>query len=215
MFLHRVNNNINAALHLCMCTGLCTGLTFSTQLDIFRPKKCGGEGKWSVGVRKMCVSPVSHPIYLPNTLCESPDIWTGQSRSPILLCGANNEVEYYGKRIQILHGPNRAWLSKPFLPKRLGWPCPVRSALKRTTVLDLNSFSINLNIDTYLRIINWLIVFLSIICIFFFQNVYCSIILNQKIGDLFCSVIFLDIRTVCWHRALDKKVALKDTLNSN
>ena len=142
MFLHRVNNNINAALHLCMCTGLCTGLTFSTQLDIFRPKKCGGEVKWSVGVRKMCVSPVSHPIYLPNTLCESPDIWTGQNRSPILLCGANNEVEYYGKRIIILHGPNRAWLSRPFLSKWVGWPCPVRSVLKRTTVLDFILFQL-------------------------------------------------------------------------
>ena len=83
MFLHRVNNNINAALHLCMCTGMCTGLTFSTQLDIFRPKKCGGEGKWSLGVRRMCVSPVSHPIYLPNTQCKNPDLWTGQNRSPI------------------------------------------------------------------------------------------------------------------------------------
>ena len=28
------------------------------------------------------------------------------------------------------------------LPKRVGWPCPVRSALKRTPVQDFNYFSI-------------------------------------------------------------------------
>jgi hypothetical protein len=28
------------------------------------------------------------------------------------------------------------------LTKRLGWPCPARSALKRTLVQDFNSFSI-------------------------------------------------------------------------
>ena len=27
-------------------------------------------------------------------------------------------------------------------PKRVGWPCPVRSALKRTPVQDFNFFSI-------------------------------------------------------------------------
>ena len=40
--------------------------------------------------------------------------------------------------------PNRAWPIQPiswFLPKRWGWPCPVRSALKRTPVQDFNSFS--------------------------------------------------------------------------
>ena len=46
-------------------------------------------------------------------LCESPEIWTGQNRSPILC--ANN----YGKRIKITHGclfegwPNRAWPIQP------------------------------------------------------------------------------------------------------
>ena len=74
----------------------------------------------------------------------------------------------YGKRIKILHGcpfegwPNRAWPIQPisrFLPKRVGWPCPVRSALKRTPVQDFNSFSIRYIISTT----------------------------YQKIGDLFCS----------------------------
>ena len=32
--------------------------------------------------------------------------------------------------------------SDKFLPKRVEWPCPVRSALKRTPVQDFNSFSI-------------------------------------------------------------------------
>ena len=46
----------------------------------------------------------------------------------------------------------------------------------------------------------------------FFIMFYC--IISTKIGDLFCPVMFQDFGTVCWHRALDKKVALKDTLNS-
>ena len=56
------------------------------------------------------------------------------------------------------------------LPKRVGWPCLVRSALKRTPVQDFNSFSI----------------------------MFCYIISTtyQKIGDLFCLDIFLDFRTV-------------------
>ena len=93
-----------------------------------------------------------------------------------MICGANNAVEYYGKRIKILHGcpfegwPNRARPFKPFLPKRVGWPCPVRSALKRTPVQDFNSF--------------------SILFYYIISTTY------QKIGDLFCLVIFLDFRTV-------------------
>ena len=77
-------------------------------------------------------------------------------------------TNYYGQRIKILHGcpfkgwPNRAWPSKPFLPKRVGWPCPVRSALKRTPVHDFNSF--------------------SIIFYYIITTTY------QKIEDLFCPV---------------------------
>ena len=61
--------------------------------------------------------------------------------------------------------------SHPFWQKGLGWQCPVRSVLKRTPEQDLNSFSI----------------------------MFCCIISTacQKIGDLFCPVIFLDFRTVC------------------
>ena len=66
------------------------------------------------------------------------------------ICVADNVMEHYGKRIKILHGcplegwPNRAWPwpSKPYLPKRVGWPCPVRSSHIRTPVQDFNSFSI-------------------------------------------------------------------------
>ena len=62
------------------------------------------------------------------TLCENPEIWTGQNRSPIFwyVVLNNNVVEHYEKRIKILHGcpfegwPNRARPSKPFLPKRVG-----------------------------------------------------------------------------------------------
>ena len=77
-------------------------------------------------------------------------------------------VEQYGKRIKILHRcpfkgwPNRARPSHPFWQKGLEWPCPVRSALKRTPVQDFNSFSI---------------IFYCII-----STTY------QKIGDLFCPV---------------------------
>jgi hypothetical protein len=41
-------------------------------------------------------------------------------------------LEHYGKRIRILHGclfegwSNRAQAFEPFLPKKMGWPCPVR-----------------------------------------------------------------------------------------
>ena len=56
----------------------------------------------------------------------------------------------------------------PFLADGLEWPCPVRSALKRTPVQDFNSFPI---------------IFYYIISITY-----------QKIGDLFCPVIFLDFR---------------------
>ena len=60
----------------------------------------------------------------------------------------------------VLH--NRARPSHLFWQKGLGWPCPVRSALKRTPVQDINSFSI---------------MFYYII-----SPTY------QKIGDLFCPV---------------------------
>ena len=63
-----------------------------------------------------------------------------QNISPIF-CGANDVVEHYGKIIlrtdQTGHGHptlfDRNWLH---------WPCPVRSALKRTPVQDFDSFSI-------------------------------------------------------------------------
>ena len=119
-------------------------------------------------ITSSCFSDVHH------TLCESQEIWTGQNRSPILwyVVHTNHLIELYEKRIKILHGlpfegwPNMAWPIQPisqFLPKRVGWPCPVRSALKRTPVQDFNSFSIIIS-TTY-----------------------------QKIGDLFCPGIFLDI----------------------
>ena len=53
----------------------------------------------------------------------------------------------------------------------LNWPCPVRSALKRTPVQDFNSFSI---------------MFYYII-----STTY------QKIGDLFCPIHISGLRTVC------------------
>ena len=78
--------------------------------------------------------------------------------------------------IKILYGcPFEGWppiqpISR-FLPKRVGWPCPVRSALKRTPMQDFNYF--------------------SIMFYYIFSTTY------QRIGDLFCPVIFLDFRTVC------------------
>ena len=83
------------------------------------------------------------------------------------------------KRIKILHGcpfescPNWAQPIQSisqFLLKRLGWPCLVRSALKRTPVQNFNHFSIMFN--------------------YIFSTTY------QRIKDLFYSVIFLDFRTV-------------------
>ena len=67
----------------------------------------------------------------------------------------------------------RILLNPAFLQRQKGleWPCPVRSALKMTPVQDFNSFSI-----TFYYIIS---------------TIY------QKIGDLFCSFIFLDFCTVC------------------
>ena len=63
------------------------------------------------------------------------------------------------KRIKILHGcpfegwPNRAWPFHSFWQKGLGWPCPVRSALKNTHMQGFNYFSIMFNIhNTYQKI---------------------------------------------------------------
>ena len=82
------------------------------------------------------------------TLCEIPEIWTGQYRSNFLICGANNVAEHYGKRIKLMYEcsfegwPNRARPSHPFWPKGLGWPRPIMSAFKRIPVQDFNSFFI-------------------------------------------------------------------------
>ena len=81
----------------------------------------------------------------------------------------NNLEENAGKRIKILHGcsfegwPNRAW---PVQPQRVEWLCPIRSDLKRTTVLHFNSFFIMFH--------------------YIFSTTY------QKLGDPFYPVIFLD-----------------------
>ena len=92
------------------------------------------------------------------------------------ICFATNVVDHYVKRIKMLHGcpfegrPNRVWPSKPFLPKWVGWPCPVRSAPKRTPVQDFNSLSIMF---------------------------YCIMSrTHHNIGDLFCPITSLDFRTV-------------------
>ena len=81
----------------------------------------------------------------------------------------NNVVEHYRKRIKILHGcPFEGWPNQqgtaipPFLADGLGWLCPVKSALKRTLMQDLNSF--------------------SIMIYYIISTPY------QKIGDLFCPV---------------------------
>jgi hypothetical protein len=115
------------------------------------------------------------------TVQKSRNINKAKEVSNFLICGTNNIVEHYGKIINILHGVIlRADLtgysqfsqSADFCQKgqRVGWPCPVRSALKRTSVQDFNSF--------------------SIIFYYIFSTSY------QKIEDLFCPVIFLDFRTV-------------------
>ena len=85
-------------------------------------------------------------------------------------------IEYLGKisfdsKILYQHTFSyNGWPSKPFLPKRVGWLCPVRSAIKRTSLQDLNSF---------------FIMFYYII-----SNTY------QKIRGLFCPFIYLDFHTV-------------------
>ena len=71
--------------------------------------------------------------------------------SNFLICGANNVVQHYRKRIEILHGhpfvcwPNRSCPSHLFWQKLadwLKWPWSVRSAFKRTHMQDFNCFSI-------------------------------------------------------------------------
>ena len=42
----------------------------------------------------------------------------------------------------VLWRADLAWSIGRFLPKRVGWPCHVRSALKRMPVQDFNRFSI-------------------------------------------------------------------------
>ena len=109
-----------------------------------------------------------------------------------MICGSNNVAEHYGKRIKLLHGcpiegwPNRTWPIQPisrFLPKRVGWPCPVRSALKRTPCRNLIIFLYNV-----------------LLCKYIISTTY------QKIGDLFCPVIFLDFRSVLGPRASLSKI---------
>ena len=89
------------------------------------------------------------------------------------------------------------------LPKRVGWPCTVRSALNRTPVQDFKSFSI---------------MFYYII-----STPY------QKIGDLFCHVIFLDfgpvwtrddhctarLRQKCKKLSIHRGVTNKDCIRAN
>ena len=112
-----------------------------------------------------------------------------------MLCGTYNVVEHYEKRIKILHScpfegwPNRAWPIQPisrYLPKRVGWPCPVRSALKRTPVQDFNSFSISIY--------------------------YIISTTFQKLRDLFYSLIILDFCTVClvWENSTVLEIFLQD-----
>ena len=81
--------------------------------------------------------------------------------SNFLICGTDNLVKYYGKRIEMLQGcpfegwPNRAQRqpSHPFWQKLadwLNWPCPVRSALKRTTT-SLQDFTIAIITRSWLK----------------------------------------------------------------
>ena len=80
-------------------------------------------------------------VFAPHC-CESPEIQAEQNRFPIFCYVVVDAVKYYGKR-KILQGCsyegwlNRAWLIQTiswYLPRRVGWPCPVRFALKRTPV---------------------------------------------------------------------------------
>ena len=74
-------------------------------------------------------------IWLGYTPFKNPQIWLGQNNS--FICGANNVVEHFRKIIETLYGcPFEGWPNRvrPNWQKWLGWPCPVRSALKRTTV---------------------------------------------------------------------------------
>ena len=59
------------------------------------------------------------------------------------------------------------------MPKRVGWPCPVRSALKRTSEPDFNSISIT----------------------FYYYKLLAPHI--KKLETYFALFIFLDFRTVC------------------
>ena len=72
-----------------------------------------------------------------------------------------------------LTGSGQFSQSANFCKKRVGWLCPIRSDLKRTPVQDFKSF--------------------SIMFYYIFSTTY------QKIGDLFCPVIFLDFRAACLH----------------
>ena len=106
--------------------------------------------------------------YLPHTVRKSRNVNSAKQVSNFLICGGNNVVDHYGRRIKILHGcpfegwPNRARPSHPFWQLLGGWPCPVSSALKRTPVQDFNSFSM--------------------------MFYYIITTTYQKIGDLFCPV---------------------------
>ena len=77
------------------------------------------------------------------TLCKSPRIWTVQKRSQIFICGTYNAVEQKWKELKpwtgvlLMNDPaghGQFSQSADFYQKRVGWPCPVKSVLKSTTV---------------------------------------------------------------------------------
>ena len=77
------------------------------------------------------------------------------------------QVSIFGHVVLIMQ-QNRAQPIQPIsqlLPKRVGWPRPVRPALKRTLAQDFNSF--------------------YIMFYYSFSTTY------QKIGDLFCPVTYI------------------------
>ena len=76
--------------------------------------------------------------------------------------------QYYRGRRYVLRHPNPFWQK---LADLLNWPCPFRSAIKRTHMQDFNSFSI---------------MFYYIISTTF-----------KKLETYFALFIYLDFRTVC------------------
>ena len=85
-----------------------------------------------------------------------PDIWTGQYKSPIFFWYVMLIKENIKKSLGVVllrdgtdrDGTDRKWPSKPFLSKKVGWPCSVQgvNSIYRLLLFLFHLFSLTLSL---------------------------------------------------------------------